>query len=312
MIYTVTFNPSLDYVVDVESLTMGEVNRTKYTTIYPGGKGINVSIVLEHLGIDTRALGFTAGFTGEALSTLLAEKGINTDFVTLDSGMTRINIKLRTGRVIADATSTVSGETEINAQGPTVDALSIGELCEKLNYLDEDDYLVLAGSIPNTMPQTAYEDILDMLADSKLNFVVDASGDLLLSTLRHRPFLIKPNDRELSDMFGVEIKSKEDAEIYAKKLQEKGARNVLVSMAGEGALLVTEDGRTLSSKAPSGTVKNSVGSGDAMMAGFLAGYIESKDYEKALRMGICAGSASAFSETLATKEEIEALLQSDF
>lgn len=300
MIYTVTFNPSLDYVVAVEDFAVGKVNRASSTEkILPGGKGINVSIVLTNLGIDNKAIGFTAGFTGEVLKNLLRERNINYDFVSLDEGTTRINVKLKTGM-----------ETEINCQGPAVKEQFIGTLYEKLDYLDEDDYLVLAGSIPDTMPKSVYMDIIDRMKYNKSRVIVDATGELLLNVLPYRPFLIKPNITELGMLFDVEIKDREDVIYYGKKLMEKGAKNVLVSMAAEGAVLLAEDGGIYQKKAPEGIVKNSVGAGDSMLAGFLAGYIETNDYEKALSMGICAGSASAFSEELATKEEIMNLLGS--
>ncbi len=301
MVYTVTLNPSLDYIVDVDSFAVGQVNRTKGEKIYPGGKGLNVSMVLKELGVETKALGFVAGFTGEALEKLLAERGVESDFIELDEGLTRINVKLRSGE-----------ETEINGQGPVVDARSIEELCGKLQELKEGDCIVLAGSVPSTMPKTVYRDIIERVAGSGLKVVVDTNGDLLLSVLDTKPFLIKPNNYELSDIFGAEVKTKEEAAIYAKKLQGKGARNVLVSMAGEGAVLVTETGEVIESNTPKGEVKNSVGAGDSMLAGFVAGYMDSGDYARALRMGICAGSASAFSELLATKNEIEELMKGDF
>ncbi len=296
MVYTVTFNPSLDYVVSVPDYETGRVNRAASERILPGGKGINVSIVLTNLGVDNKAIGFTAGFTGEVLKTLLKERGINSDFIALDEGLTRINIKL------------TDNETEINCQGPMVSQQYIGALYEKLDYLDEEDYLVLAGSIPDTMPKSVYMDILQRLQDNGLKVIVDATGDLLLNVLPYKPFLIKPNNFELEEMFGVEIKDREDVITYGKKLKEMGARNVLISRAGDGGILLAEDGNIYESEAPKGDVKNSVGAGDSMLAGFLAGYIANGDYEKALKMGICAGSASAFSEELATKAEIFDLL----
>lgn len=301
MIYTVTFNPSLDYVVTVSDFAMGKVNRASAERILPGGKGINVSIVLNNLGVDNKAIGFAAGFTGEVLKSLLKERKINSDFITLDEGTTRINVKLRAGL-----------ETEVNCQGPVVKEQFIGTLYEKLDYLDEDDYLVLAGSIPDTMPKSVYMDIIERLQDNGSKIIVDATGELLLNVLPHKPFLIKPNQSELGALFDVEIEDREEVITYGKKLMEMGARNVLVSMAGEGAILLAEDGNIYESKAPQGMVKNSVGAGDSMLAGFLAGYIKEGDYEKALRMGICTGSASAFSEDLATKEEVMELLKADF
>lgn len=296
MIYTVTFNPSLDYVVTVPELGVGKVNRSSSERIVPGGKGVNVSMVLSNLGVDNKAIGFAAGFTGDVFKKLLKEKGLNSDFITLDEGTTRINVKLQSEE-----------ETEVNCQGPMVSSQYIGVLYEKLDYLDGEDYLVLAGSIPDTMPSSAYMDILQRLQGKDIKFIVDATGDLLLNVLPYKPFLIKPNNLELGAMFGVEINDREDVIKYGKLLMEKGARNVLVSRSKDGAILLAEDGNIYESEAPTGEVKNSVGAGDSMLAGFLAGYIDSGDYKKALHMGICAGSASAFSEDLATKAEVTEL-----
>ena len=301
MVYTITFNPSLDYIVDVDEFNIGSVNRTSAEIIYPGGKGINVSMVLKELQVETKALGFTAGFTGDMLKSLLADKGVDTDFIGLEEGFTRINVKLRSG-----------DETEINGKGPVVSSAAIEKLCEKLKSLKEGDYLVLAGSVPAGMSQGIYLDILDMMAGRGVNMVVDATGDLLLKALKAKPFLVKPNNFELAEIFGVEILTKEDAALYSKKLQEKGAGNVLCSMAGEGAVLVTETGEVITSGVPEGKVKNSVGAGDSMLAGFIAGWMKSGDYKEALKLGICAGSASAFSDALATRYEIEELYKSSF
>ena len=287
MIYTVTFNPSLDYILDLTEFERNQVNRTTGEKILPGGKGINVSIVLQNLGIDNRAICFTSGFTGEALKALLMQRDMNADFIDIANGLTRINVKMRCG-----------DETEVNGQGP-----------EKLGYLDQDDYLVLAGSLPDCMSKTTYMDIMQMLQYNNNKIIVDATGELLTNVLPYHPFLIKPNRTELGNLFGVEVTTMDQAEMYAKQLQERGARNVLVSMSYQGAVLVTEDGRVIRAAAPKGQVKNSVGAGDSMLAGFLAGYIERDDYEYALKLGICAGSASAFSEELATKEEIDTLFQ---
>lgn len=301
MIYTVTFNPSLDYVVTVPELGVGKVNRSSSERIVPGGKGVNVSMVLSNLGVDNKAIGFAAGFTGDVFKKLLKEKGLNSDFITLDEGTTRINVKLRSEE-----------ETEVNCRGPKVSSQYIGVLYEKLDYLDGEDYLVLAGSIPDTMPSSAYMDILQRLQGKDIKFIVDATGDLLLNVLPYKPFLIKPNNLELGAMFGVEINDREDVIKYGKLLMEKGARNVLVSRSKDGAILLAEDGNIYESEAPTGEVKNSVGAGDSMLAGFLAGYIDSGDYKKALHMGICAGSASAFSEDLATKAEVTELYNAYF
>jgi len=296
LIYTVTFNPSLDYIVTVPEFTCGRVNRTSEEKLFPGGKGINVSIVLKNLGMESTALGFFAGFTGEKLKSLMEEKGIRADFIPVEEGMTRINVKLRSQE-----------ETEINGQGPAIGEADIKKLYEKLDELSEGDVLVLAGSIPDVMPKTIYMDIMEHLQEKKLHIAVDATKDLLVNVLQYHPFLIKPNNHELGEIFGVELSQKSEVVLYAKKLQDKGARNVLVSMAGEGAVLVAEDGSVYEAKAPKGKVVNSVGAGDSMVAGFLAGYLESRDYEKAFYMGLCTGSASAFSEELASKKEVEVL-----
>lgn len=298
MIYTVTFNPSLDYIVNVENFELGKVNRTKEETLYPGGKGINVSIVLKNLGYENTALGFLAGFTGEKIQSLLEEQGINTDFITVEEGMSRINVKLHS-----------NVESEINGRGPLISEEDIQKLYRKLDILMEDDILVLAGSIPDVMPKSMYMDIMKYLESKKLKVVVDATNELLSNVLSYRPFLIKPNNYELGEIFKVEIKNIDDVVFYARKLQELGARNVLVSLAKDGAVLVSEDGDVFRQSAPQGVVKNSVGAGDSMVAGFLAGYLEHHDYLNAFKVGICAGSASAFSKELATKEEVEALLK---
>ena len=296
MIYTVTFNPSLDYIVTVPAFVCGRVNRTKEEKIFPGGKGINVSIVLKNLGLESTALGFLAGFTGEELRRLVEIKGIYADFIPVEEGMTRINVKLRGGE-----------ETEINGQGPAIKEADIEKLYKKLECLTEGDVLVMAGSIPDVMSQTIYMDIMKYLQKKDLKIVVDATKDLLVNVLQYHPFLIKPNNHELGEIFHVKLKEKAEIIHYAKKLQEMGARNVLVSMAGDGAVLVAEDGSIYEGDAPEGTVVNSVGAGDSMVAGFLAGYLESGNYEEAFQMGICTGSASAFSEELATKKEVEIL-----
>lgn len=297
MIYTLTFNPSLDYIVTVPRFTCGIVNRTTEEVIFPGGKGINVSMVLKNLGFENTALGFLAGFTGDKLKSLVEEKGIHAEFISVKEGMSRINVKLRSEQ-----------ETEINGQGPAIGETDIQKLYERLEQLKDGDILVMAGSIPDVMPGTMYMDIMKHLRDKKLKIVVDATKDLLVNVLEYHPFLIKPNNHELGEIFGVAIQEKTDVVTYAKKLQEKGARNVLISMAGDGAVLVAEDGTVYESGAPKGKVVNSVGAGDSMVAGFLAGYLEHDSYEKAFRMGVCTGSASAFSEQLATKEEVLALL----
>lgn len=297
MIYTVTVNPSLDYIVTVRDFTAGIVNRTAKELIYPGGKGINVSIVLQNLGVPNTALGFTAGFTGDEIARLLKEKGVKTDFIRLENGTSRINVKLRSGQ-----------ETEINGQGPAICSEDIRKLYRKLDALQAGDVLVLAGSIPDVMPESLYMDIMDHLKGKQIRIVVDATRELLVNVLPYGPFLIKPNIHELGEIFGEELTEPEEIIAHAKRLQQMGAQNVLVSMAGDGAVLLTEDGRIFCASAPEGRVVNSVGAGDSMVAGFLSGYLSTGDYREAFMRGVCAGSASAFSEELAEKEEVEALL----
>lgn len=297
MIYTVTFNPSLDYVVQVDNLTLGEVNRTTKENIYPGGKGNNVSVILSNLGLESQALGFKAGFTGTQMETMLNDFGCATDFITLKEGLTRINMKINSNE-----------ESEINGQGPKITQDAIGQLFDKLDRLKSGDILVLAGSIPNTLPEDIYEKIMERQQDKGVRIAVDATKDLLLNVLKYHPFLIKPNNHELGEMFGVELKSDDEIVEYAKKLQEKGAVNVLISMAGDGAILVTEDGRVMKKLPPKGTVVNSVGAGDSMVAGFLTGFLNTGNYMKALELGTAAGSATAFVSWLADKEEIVAML----
>lgn len=298
MIYTVTFNPSLDYIVSVDHFTTGKVNRTNKEIMYPGGKGINVSLVLKNLGFQSTALGFMAGFTGQEIARLLDVQGVQSDFITVKEGISRINVKLRSDE-----------ESEINGMGPAISDADIKELYAKLDMLQDGDVLVLAGSIPSVMPSSMYMDIMKHLSDKKLDIVVDATNDLLVNVLQYHPFLIKPNNHELGEIFGVELNTRDEVVPYAKKMQERGARNVLISMAGEGAVLVTEDGQVFQSEPPKGTLMNSVGAGDSMVAGFIAGYLDSKDYEQAFYMGVCTGSASAFSEELATKDGVSALLK---
>ncbi len=299
MIYTVTFNPSLDYIVRLDSFTAGEINRVNYEQVLGGGKGINVSIVLGNLGHESTALGFTAGFTGEEIKRQLDGFGVKHDFVQLSEGFTRINVKVKADK-----------ETEINGQGPDISEAKREELFEKLDKLSEGDTLVLAGSIPKTLPDDIYEKIMARLEGRGIRIIVDAEKKLLLNVLKYHPFLIKPNNHELGDMFGVKLTTDEEIITYAKKLQEKGAQNVLISMAGDGAILLTADGKHYKSPAPKGKLINSVGAGDSMVAGFITGYIESQgDFETAFHMGVATGSASAFSENLATRPEVEALLK---
>lgn len=294
MIYTVTFNPSLDYIVSMNGFEMGMTNRTTGEQIFPGGKGINVSIVLSNLGIKNTALGFTAGFTGEQIEKEVQKMGLLTDFIRVEKGISRINVKLKD-----------YDGTEINGMGPEIDSACVAKLYQKLEKLEAGDILVLAGSIPKCLPDSIYSDILERLQNKGVLFVVDATKDLLLNVLQYQPFLIKPNNHELGEIFDVTLNTRESVVPYAKKLQEKGAKNVLVSMAGEGAVLVDEAGGVHMLAAPKGNLVNAVGAGDSMVAGFLAGWTEKKDYAYAFRMGISAGSASAFSEMLATKKEIE-------
>ena len=297
MIYTVTFNPALDYVVFLDDLKLGDVNRSTRESIFYGGKGINVSTILNTLGLETTALGFIAGFTGKAIEDGLASQGIHTDFIHLPEGNSRINVKVKHG-----------DETEINGQGPVITDEAINGLFAKLDTLTKEDILVLAGSIPNTLPEDIYEKILARLESKGIRIVVDATKDLLVNVLQYHPFLIKPNNHELGEIFGVKITEKEDVITYAKKMQEKGAGNVLVSMAGDGAVLVAEDGSIFQAEAPNGKVVNSVGAGDSMVAGFVTGYLKTGSYKEAFQMGVCTGSASAFSEELATEPEVLALL----
>ena len=294
MVYTVTFNPSLDYIVSVEGFQLGKTNRTAKEQMLPGGKGINVSTVLKNMGIPNIALGFSAGFTGEEIKRRVEEMGLASDFINLQNGYSRINVKMKD-----------FDGTEINGQGPDISPAETEKLLEKLDGLKEGDVLVLAGSIPRTMPDSIYSDILRRLDGKGILTVVDATGELLLHVLEYSPFLIKPNNHELGEIFQVKLETREDVVPYARKLQEKGARNVLVSMAGQGAVLLDEMGQVHMLPAPKGKLVNAVGAGDSMVAGFLAGWLTKKDYEYAFRMGISAGSASAFSENLATKKEIE-------
>lgn len=296
MIYTVTFNPSLDYIVTVDNFTTGRVNRTTTEFMYPGGKGINVSIVLKNLGYDNIALGFEAGFTGEEIIRRISDMGIIHDFIHVDNGLSRINVKIRS-----------DNESEINGQGPAIKADHINKLYQRFDKLKNGDILVLAGSIPTVMPDSMYMDIMKYLKGRNIKIVVDATKDLLVNVLEYRPFLIKPNNHELGEIFGVELKTRDEVVEYAKRLQKMGAVNVLVSMAGEGAVLVAEDGSIFKTPAPKGVVKNSVGAGDSMVAGFIAGYLNGGNYVEAFKMGVCTGSVSAFSDKLATKAEVEAL-----
>ncbi len=297
MVYTITFNPALDYVMWVDHLNLGETNRTKSEALQFGGKGINVSNVLHSLNVDTTALGFVAGFTGKELTRGLNELGIQTDFIELQTGCTRINVKIK-GNI----------ETEINAQGPVVDHNALTNLMNKLDTLKEGDVLVISGSIPSSMPSDSYEKLLCRMEGKGVLTVVDATKDLLCNVLPYHPFLIKPNHNELGEIFGRPLKTDTEILLCARELQQQGARNVLVSMAGNGSMLVDERGSAHRLGVPKGTVRNSVGAGDSMVAGFIAGWLEKQDFEYAHKLGAAAGSATAFSDTLATSEEIYALL----
>lgn len=294
MIYTVTFNPSLDYIVSVEDFQMGRTNRTSQEQLLAGGKGLNVSTVLGNLGIESTALGFVAGFTGEEIVRRMEQLHVKSEFIRLDEGFSRINVKLKT----------IDG-TEINANGPQIGAPQINQLMKQLDRLQEGDILVLAGSIPPSMPDDIYRSIMARLEGRGIMIVVDATKDLLVNVLEYHPFLIKPNNHEIGEIFGETPMTREAVVPYAKRLQELGATNVLVSMAGEGAVLLTADGQIFAAPAPKGTLVNAVGAGDSMVAGFLAGWMEQTDYRHAFYMGIAAGSASAFSDQLATRAQIE-------
>lgn len=299
MIYTVTFNPSIDYIVSMNGFEIGKTNRTTKEQMLAGGKGINVSTVLSNLGIENVTLGFIAGFTGQELKSMVQKQGLVADFIELEQGITRINVKMKD-----------YDGTEINGMGPVISSEAVEQLKVQLRKLQGGDVVVLAGSIPASMSSEIYRDLMEELAPKGIEFVVDATKNLLLNVLEFHPFLIKPNNYELGEIFGVELLQREEVVPYAKKLQEMGARNVLVSMAGEGAVLVSESGEVFMSPAPKGTLVNAVGAGDSMVAGFLAGWTESHDYGHAFRMGLAAGSASAFSELLATRAEIETVYKS--
>lgn len=297
MIYTVTFNPAVDYVVHADEIGIGSVNRARSEEIYFGGKGINISLVLAELGVPSKAFGFVAGFTGDAIEKGLTESGIETDFVHLEKGFSRINVKIKSGT-----------ETELNGQGPEIPPYKLDELFGKLSSVQEGDTIVLAGSVPKSLPSDIYERILEYFSGKNIRAVVDASNELLLNALKYRPFLVKPNNFELGDMFGVRLETADDVVKYAEKLREMGAENVLVSMAGDGAVLLDSSGKTHICGVCRGNVKNSVGAGDSMVAGFIAGY-EKGGYEYALKLGTAAGGATAFSEGLAKREDILKLLE---
>ena len=299
MIYTVTFNPAIDYIVRMDKFVPGATNRVNYEQVLGGGKGINVSIVLKNLGHDSTALGFISGFTGKEIVRQLHSFGCQSDFIELENAFSRINVKIKTDEQ----------ETEVNGQGPDIPQKAIDELFSKLDKLTAKDTLVLAGSIPKSLPDDIYEKIMERLQNRGIKIVVDATKNLLLNVLKYKPFLIKPNNIELAEMFNVTLNSHEDIVTYAKKLQEMGAENVLISMGKDGAILVANDGTIVHSPVPKGKLVNSIGAGDSMVAGFLTGYMETGKFEDAFYMGVCTGSASAFSENLATRPEVEALLK---
>lgn len=293
MVYTVTFNPALDYVMNVEKLSTDDINRTESEELYYGGKGINVSAILSRLNIPTVALGFTAGFTGKKLREMMDDDGIKNDFTELNSGFTRINVKVKFGK-----------ELDINANGPEITADKIKELFLKLKKLNDGDYLVLAGSVPASLPDNLYSKILEELSGKNINIVVDTTGNQLLNVLKYKPFLIKPNHHELGEIFGQEMDTTEKITEYAKKLQDMGAVNVLVSRGGDGAVLVDGNGTVHPAAAVEGTLVNSVGCGDSMVAGFIAGYITNKSYSEALKLSVASSAATAFSKELAKADEI--------
>ena len=298
MIYTITFNPALDYIVKMDEFNLGHVNRSNNEFVYAGGKGINVSIVLNNLEVKSKALGFIAGFTGDEIERRVREFGCDTDFIKLKEGMSRINVKIK-----ADV------ESEINGGGPDISSEALEELYKKLDTLIAGDILVLAGSIPKTMPTDIYERIMKRLQEKDVKFIVDTTGESLLKVLKYNPFLIKPNHHELGELFGVKLNNKEEVIEYAKKLKDMGAQNVIISMAGDGAVLIDSNGGVTTSNVPKGVVKNSVGAGDSMVAGFIAGYLNSEKIEDGFKLGVATGSASAFSEGLATKDYVYELLE---
>lgn len=297
MIYTVTFNPSIDYIVSMNNFTLGKTNRTTEEKMFPGGKGINVSTVLTNLEIENTALGFLAGFTGTEIERLSRERGIQCNFITLPEGNNRINVKLKD-----------YDGTEINGSGPVICAAKLQELMEQLLELNPGDTLVLAGSVPSSLPSDIYQQIMETLKEKEIQIVVDATNELLLKCLSYRPFMIKPNKHELDEIFDVNIQTKKEAIHYARLLQDRGAKNVMVSLSGDGAVFVSENEETFEADVPPGKLVNAVGAGDSMIAGFLAGWEITHNYEKAFQMAVACGSASAYSEELATKEVVMKLM----
>ena len=298
MIYTITFNPALDYISQVENFEIGKINRTQTEKILPGGKGLNVSTVLRNLWIESTALGFIAGFTGEELKRDIEQRGIKTDFINVEKGLTRINVKISSKE-----------ETALNGNGPEITDEDIEQLFEKINNIKNEDTVILAGNIPKCINNNIYEIICKKLEQNKVRFIVDATKELLMNVLKYKPFLIKPNKEELEETFKEKIETKEEIIEHAKKLQKMGAQNVLISLGEEGAILVTSENKEYFINAPKGKVLNTVGAGDSMVAGFVAGYEKSGDYEYAFKMGIATGSASAFSMDLATAEQVADLLK---
>lgn len=297
MIYTVTLNPSMDYVIKLDKLNYGSVNRVDEEHLYPGGKGINVSIMLNELGYKSVSLGFISGFTGKYIVNCMNERNLNCDFVEVANGFSRINIKIKSNE-----------ETEVNGRGPNITLENLQSLYEKIDSLNDGDILVLAGSIPPSLDDKLYENIMKRLEDKNIKIIVDATKNLLLNVLKYKPFLIKPNNHELEEMFDIKLNSIDDIAKYAMKLQDMGARNVLISMGKDGALLITENKEVFLSNVPKGSVKNSVGAGDSMVGGFIAGYLNTNSYKEALKLGAACGSATAFSDDLATKEYIDSLI----
>ena len=298
MIYTITFNPALDYISQVENFQKGKINRTTNEKILPGGKGLNVSIVLKNLEIDNTALGFIAGFTGDELKRRIEQYNVKTNFIKVEKGITRINVKISSNE-----------ETALNGCGPQISEVDLEKILKQIDEIQKEDIVILAGNIPKNINKNIYEKICLKLKEKETTFIVDATRELLIGILKYNPFLIKPNKEELEETFGVKIQGEQEIIQYAKKLQEMGARNVLISLGGEGAILITEENKIYKANAPKGKVISTVGSGDSMVAGFIAGYIKNKDYKEALKLGIAAGSASAFSTELATKEKVEKLLK---
>lgn len=306
MIYTITFNPALDYTVQVEEFEIGKINRTKSENILAGGKGLNVSIILKRLEIENTALSFIAGFTGKELERKIKQYNIKTDFIEINNGYTRINVKissLKKNSLIQER------ETALNGNGPEITQEDIDELLEKIKKINSEDIVILSGNVPKCINEDIYEIICKELNEKNVKFVVDASQKLLMNCLKYKPFFIKPNKDELEETFNTKIKTKKEIIIYAKKLQEKGAQNVLISLGGDGAILLTEKNEVYYSNTPKGQVINTVGAGDSMVAGFVAGYLKKKDYKEALKLGIASGSATAFSAGLAMNEEINGLLK---